>query len=183
MLIGAFVIVGAVAGCSEPSERVHLTPWAPEDTNRPLVPEPVVPVVDVPPIHEPQWQATGGVPDDPVDMARMLAGLPYEEGQHRHHGVGTADEPHHGPPAEEAHHRAELAAHDRDLYFQVDCDAFCAEQRGGEGANRIENCLGPCFRCSQVSIRAQSLTPDPQLGREKFDACWADIYALGAFAK
>ncbi len=61
-------------------------------------------------------------------------------------------------------------------YDQVQCSTFCRTVPGGldpESNEAYEACLGPCFKCAQVSIRAQADAGSTEIGPAAFDACYA----------
>lgn len=61
-------------------------------------------------------------------------------------------------------------------YDQVQCSTFCRTVPGGldsESNEAFEACLGPCFKCAQISIRAQADAGSTDAGQAAFDACYA----------
>jgi len=61
-------------------------------------------------------------------------------------------------------------------YDQVQCSSFCRTVPGGldpESNEAFEACLGPCFKCAQISIRAQANAGSTDAGQPAFDACYA----------
>ncbi len=61
-------------------------------------------------------------------------------------------------------------------YDQVSCSSFCRTVPGGldpESNEAFEACLGPCFKCAQISIRAQAAAGATGAGQPAFDACYA----------
>lgn len=61
-------------------------------------------------------------------------------------------------------------------YDQVQCSNFCRTVPGGldpESNEAFEACLGPCFKCAQISIRAQADAGSTNAGQPAFDACYA----------
>lgn len=83
------------------------------------------------------------------------------------HGKGHGETTGHG---EAAGHGALHA------YDQVQCSTYCRTVPGGldsESNEAYEACLGPCFKCAQVSIRAQATASSTGVGQSAFDACYA----------
>ncbi len=61
-------------------------------------------------------------------------------------------------------------------YDQVQCSSFCRTVPGGldpKSNEAFEACLGPCFKCAQISIRAQADAGSTDAGQPAFDACYA----------
>lgn len=61
-------------------------------------------------------------------------------------------------------------------YDQVQCSSFCRTVPGGldpESNEAYESCLGPCFKCAQISILAQAQTGSTEAGKPAFEACYA----------
>lgn len=61
-------------------------------------------------------------------------------------------------------------------YDQVQCSTFCRTVPGGldsKSNEAYESCLGPCFKCAQISIRAQATAGSTDAGQPAFDACYA----------
>lgn len=61
-------------------------------------------------------------------------------------------------------------------YDQVSCSTYCRTVPGGldsESNEAYEACLGPCFKCAQISIRAQAEAGSTATGPAAFQACYA----------
>ncbi|MFZ5834317.1 MAG: hypothetical protein ACOY2B_02890 [Pseudomonadota bacterium] len=61
-------------------------------------------------------------------------------------------------------------------YDQVQCSSFCRTVPGGldpESNEAYESCLGPCFKCAQISILAQAEAGTVDAGQPAFNACYA----------
>jgi len=61
-------------------------------------------------------------------------------------------------------------------YDQTQCSSFCRTVPGGlnpESNEAYESCLGPCFKCAQISIRAQAEAGTADIGPAAFNACYA----------
>jgi hypothetical protein len=81
--------------------------------------------------------------------------------------------PEHGAGHDEAGGHAALHNYD-----QVQCSTFCRTVPGGldpESNEAYESCLGPCFKCAQISIRAQADAGSTAAGQPAFDACYAPV--------
>jgi hypothetical protein len=60
-------------------------------------------------------------------------------------------------------------------YDQTPCSTFCRTVPGGldpDNNEAYEACLGPCFKCAQVSIRAQAEAGSTDNGPAAFNACY-----------
>ncbi len=83
------------------------------------------------------------------------------------------------PPAKSGHEakHGEAAGHGAlHVYDQTPCSSFCRTVPGGldsESNEAYEACLGPCFKCAQISIRAQADAGATDVGQPAFDACYA----------
>ncbi len=60
-------------------------------------------------------------------------------------------------------------------YDQTPCSTFCRTIPGGldpDSNEAYEACLGPCFKCAQISIRAQAEADAAGIGQAAFNACY-----------
>jgi hypothetical protein len=60
-------------------------------------------------------------------------------------------------------------------YNQTQCSTFCRTVPGGldpDSNEAYEACLGPCFKCAQISIRAQAEAGSTEPGEPAFQACY-----------
>ncbi|HBF98815.1 MAG TPA: hypothetical protein DDW95_09720, partial [Alphaproteobacteria bacterium] len=88
----------------------------------------------------------------------------------------------HGDGAD--HHGTEQSAHKSGNYAQVNCGTYCRTVSDDRIDEKYEECLGPCFKCSQVAIREQASAHKPgdaEIARQSFEQCWANIPTFGAF--
>ncbi|HEX4890173.1 MAG TPA: hypothetical protein VFW37_07380 [Alphaproteobacteria bacterium] len=90
--------------------------------------------------------------------------------------IGSNVDAHKAAPAHDSGH-GEAAVHGLlHSYDQVSCSSFCRTVPGGldqESNEAYEACLGPCFKCAQVSIRAQAEAGSTAAGQAAFQACYA----------
>ncbi len=82
-------------------------------------------------------------------------------------------------PAKSEHDTGHGAAEGHALlhsYDQIPCSSFCRTVPGGldpESNEAYESCLGPCFKCAQIAIRAQAQAGSTEAGEPAFQACYA----------
>lgn len=98
------------------------------------------------------------------------------------HGEAEHGGAEHGDGAD--HHGTEQSAHKSGNYAQVNCGTYCRTVSDDRIDEKYEECLGPCFKCSQVAIREQASAHKPgdaEIARQSFEQCWANIPTFGAF--
>ncbi|MEQ1889927.1 MAG: hypothetical protein ABL951_12230 [Alphaproteobacteria bacterium] len=90
--------------------------------------------------------------------------------------IGSNVDAHHAPPGHKTGHD-DAAGHGELLsYDQVQCSTYCRTVPGGldpDSNEAFEACLGPCFKCAQISIRAQADAGSTDTGQPAFEACYA----------
>lgn len=124
-----------------------------------------------------------GLRDSAGETLRMLVGSnidahsAHDEHKDDHHG----DTAHHG---EEGAQGADHSGPKTGNYAQVSCGSFCRTVSDDRINEKYEECLGPCFKCSQVAIREQASAHKPgnaDIASRSFEQCWANIPSYGAF--
>ncbi len=123
-----------------------------------------------------------GLRDSAGETLKMLVGSDIDaHGAHDEH-----KDDHHGDTAheEEGAHDADHSGPKTGNYAQVNCGSFCRTVSDDRINEKYEECLGPCFKCSQVAILEQASAHKPgntDIASRSFEQCWANIPAYGAF--
>ena len=123
-----------------------------------------------------------GLRDSAGETLKMLVGSNIDA--HAAHDEHKGD--HHGDTAhdEEGAHGADHSAPKTGNYAQVNCGSFCRTVSDDRINEKYEECLGPCFKCSQVAIREQASAHKPgntEIASRSFEQCWANVPSYGAF--